>query len=254
MATENRILDLSFPAAEDLASDQFRFVVLDATGKVRRPDSETEVAVGILQNAPGAGEAAAVRLAGVSKLEAAEALGIGAFVMPEFVSADDAGKGKISTGAPAYTRGLVLEAGGAEDDLVSVLLLGAFPAVNDAVSHVTSATVEATAAAVTYAASELTGGLILRDPAGAGRSDATPAAAAIVSAIPGAIVGSSFEFTLRNTADADETVTLTAGSGVTLSGTMTVARNNSRRFLAVCTGVETGSEAVTLYSLGACEH
>lgn len=254
MATEMKILDMSFLAAEDLSLDQFRFVVLTATGTVRRPDSEAEVALGILQNAPAEGEVASVRILGVSKLEVNAALGVGAFVMPEYASATDSGKGKTSTGAPAYTRALVLEASDAEDDLASVLLLGAFPAVNDSVAHVSSVATKTTAGVVTYTASELIGGMILRDPAGAGRADVTPTAAAIVAAIAGAIVGSSFEFTIRNTADADETITITAGSGITLSGTMTIGQNNSKRFLAVCTNVSDGTEAVTIYSLGTVVH
>jgi len=254
MATENKILDLAFPAAEDLSSDQYRFVVLASDGTVRRPDSEAEVALGILQNAPALGEAAAVRILGVSKLEVNAALGIGAFVMPEYVSATDAGKGKTSSGAPAYTRAVVIEASSAEDDLAAVLLTSTFPAINDAVAHSTTVTTDATAGARTYTAAELIGGLILRDPAGAGRSDVTPAAAAIVSGIAGAVIGSSFEFTVRNTADAAETITITAGTGVTLLGTMTIAQNNSKRFLAVCDAVTSGSEAVTIYSLGTVVH
>ncbi len=35
---------------------------------------------------------------------------------------------------------------------------------------------------------------------------------------------------------------------------MTVAQNNSRRFLAVCTNVTGGAAAVTIYSLGAAVH
>lgn len=254
MATENKILDLSFPAAEDLTDDQYKFVVLISAGTVRRPDSETEVGLGILQNAPELGEAAVVRVIGVSKLHVNDALGIGTFVMPEYVSATDAGKGKTSAGAPAYTRAVVLEASGAEDDLATVLLTSPFPAVNDAVSHDTTVTTDATADVVTYTAAELLGGLILRDPAGGNRSDVSPTAALIVAAIAGAIVGSSFEFMIRNTADAAETITLTAGVGVTLSGTMTIAQNNSKRFLAVCTNVTAESEAVTIYSLGTVVH
>lgn len=254
MATENKILDLSFPAAEDLTNDQYRFVVLASDGTVRRPDSEAEVALGILQNAPESGEAAAVRILGASKLEVNAALGIGTFVMPEYVSDADAGKGKTSSGAPAYTRAVVIEASSAEGDLASVLLTSTFPAINDAVQHAATVTTDATAGAKTYSAAELIGGLILRDPAGDARSDVTPDADDIVAGISGAIVGSSFEFTIRNTADASETITLTAGSGVTLSGTMTIAQNNSKRFLAVCTNVTTGTEAVTIYSLGTVVH
>lgn len=252
MATENQVLVVSKEAGEDLSNDQYRFVVLTSTGTVRRPDSETEVAFGILQNAPASGEAAAVMVLGVSKLQVNGALGIGTFVMPEYVGAADAGKGKTSAGAPAYTRAVVVEASGAEDDLASVLLTANFPAINDAVASSTVVTTDATAGARTYTAAELVGGLILRDPAGANRSDVTPTATAIVAAIPGAIVGSSFEFVIRNTADAAETITVTAGTDVTLSGTMTIAQNNSKRFKAVVTNV--GAPAVTIYSIGTFVH
>ena len=253
MATENRILDLSFPAIEDLSNDKYRFVILASTG-VRRPDSETEVAIGVLQNAPVSGEAAVVRVMGVTKLEVNAALGVGAFVMPEYVSATDAGKGKTAAAALAYARGVVLEASGAEDDLGSILLIGQVPAITQIAWQRTTVLTDSTAGAKTYTAANLIGGMILRDPNGGARSDVTPTAANIVGGIDGAVVGSSFEFTIRNTADASETITVTAGSGVTLSGTMTIAQNNSKRFLAVCDNVTGGTEAVTIYSLGTIVH
>jgi hypothetical protein len=111
-----------------------------------------------------------------------------------------------------------------------------------------------TAGAVTYTASELLNGLILRDPNGANRSDVTPTAALIVAAIPCAAISDTFEFDIRNTADAAETITVTAGTGVTLSGTMTIAQNNTRRFRAVITNATSGAEAVTLYSIGSFIH
>jgi len=252
MAGENKLLVISAPAIEDLSNDQYRFVVLASTG-VRRPDTEAEVAFGILQNAPVEGEPAAVMVYGISKLQANDALGVGDFVMQEYVSAADAGKGKTSIGAPAYTRAVVVEAAAAEDDLCSVLLTGTFPAINDAVAHVTTVTTDTTAGANTWSAAELIGGLMLRDPNGASRSDVTPTAAAIVGAIAGAIVGSSFEFTIRNTADAAETITLTPGAGVTLSGLMTIRQGCSRRFLAVCTNVTGAAEAVTIYDINDSE-
>ncbi len=254
MATDNRILDLTWPAAEDLSGDQFKFVVLDSSGRVRRPDSASEVAIGILQNAPEAGKAAVVRVIGVSKFEANAALGIGAFIGPEYVSATDAGKGRDNAAALAYARAVVVEATGAEDDLGSCLLLGMCPAITDGVQQVTTVTTKNTAAAVTYTAAELLGGLILRDPAGAGREDVSPTAAQIVGAVAAAIATSSFRFTIRNTADGDETITLTAGAGVTLSGTMTIAQNNSREFLAVITNAAAEAEAVAIYSLGTVVH
>lgn len=119
---------------------------------------------------------------------------------------------------------------------------------------VTTVTTDATAAAITMTAAQILGGLILRDPNGAGRADLVPTAANLVAAIPGAEVGTSFEFTIRNTADAAETITVTTNTGATLSGTMTIAQNNSKRFLARLTNVTVGSEAYALYSLGTVVH
>ena len=109
-------------------------------------------------------------------------------------------------------------------------------------------TTDTTAGANTWSAAELIGGMLLRDPAGGDRSDVTPTATQIVNAISNCAIGSSFRFHIRNTADANETITLTAGTGVTLSGTMTIAENYAKDFLAIVTNV--GSPAVTIHSLG----
>jgi len=124
MATELAILDVSYLAAEDLSSDQYKFVVLTSTGTVRRPDSENEVAIGVLQNDPASGEIAVVRVAGFSKLRASSALARNTFVKPEYVSAADAGKGERAVSNPQYTRAMVVEPAGAEDDIASVWLVG----------------------------------------------------------------------------------------------------------------------------------
>ncbi len=250
MQGENPILCISFPAEEDLSNDQYRFVVLTSTGTVRRPNSAVEVAVGILQNAPLVGQAASVMVMGVSKLEMNAILAKGSFVSAEYVSATDAGKGQDAAGALQYSRAVVVEDSAAEDDLAIVLLIGQVPGITATAKETATVTTDATAGARTYTAAELYGKLILRDPAGGNRSDVTPTAAAIVAAVPGAVVGSCFEFSIRNTADAAETLTLTAGTGVTLSGTMTVAQNYCKRFLVRLDNVEAGTEAVTIYSLG----
>lgn len=109
--------------------------------------------------------------------------------------------------------------------------------------------VEATAGVVTYTVSQFLDGLILRDPNGAGRSDVSPTAAALVAAIYQPAVGDAFTVIIRNTADAAETITLTAGTGVTIDGTATIAQNNTKIFLVRFDNVTSGSEAVTIYSL-----
>lgn len=253
MSFENGILDISFPAAEDLTNDQFRWVILSGAS-VRRPNSEAEVALGILQNAPKIYEAAVVRVIGVSKLQANDALAVGTFIKAEYVSAADAGKGKDAAGDLAFARGYVVGAAAAEDDLCSVMLNGPYPGITQVAWQRAVVTTEATAEAVTYTIAQLLGGLILRDPNGGARADLLPAPAAIVAGIAGCVVGSSFEFTIRNTADAAETITLTANGASTVSGTATIAQNNSKRFLGVVTNIGSGTEAVVVYSLGTVVH
>jgi hypothetical protein len=114
---------------------------------------------------------------------------------------------------------------------------------------VTVATVDTTAA-VTYTAAQIKGGLILRDPNGSGRSDLFPTAADIVAALPSAFVDQAFVVTIRNTADAAETITMTTNTGLTLSGTMTIAQSNQKSFLVRLTNVTSGAAAVTIYSMG----
>ncbi len=253
MATENPVLKLSAPAIEDLTNDRHRFIVLTSTG-VRRPDNETEALFGILQNAPALGEAAEITVLGTSKLEMNDAAAVNSFVKAEYVSATDAGKGKTAAAALAYARAVVISPASAEDDLAEVLLIGQVPGITQTGWFHTTVTTDATAGAKTYSAAELIGGMVLRDPAGGNRNDVSPAAADIVAGFAGGVVGSSFEFTIRNAADAAETITLTAGAGVTLSGTMTIAQNNSKRFLCRLDNVGAGTEAVTIYSLGTVVH
>jgi hypothetical protein len=109
---------------------------------------------------------------------------------------------------------------------------------------------DATAGNLTYTPAMLASGLILRDPAGGNRSDVTPTGTLLYAYFNRPEVSSSFEFTIRNTADAAETITVTAGTDCTLSGTMTIAQNNSKRFKVVFTA----TNAYTLYSLGTVVH
>ncbi|MDX9785452.1 MAG: hypothetical protein RBT11_01655 [Desulfobacterales bacterium] len=130
MATENRVLDVSFEAAEDLSSDQYRIVVLD-TGKVRRPNATTDIPLGVLQNAPVSGAAASVRLIGISKIQLGETVAENEWVKLEYIDAADAGKGLDADVALDLAIGRCLSGGG-EDELGEVLLSGAVHQVNAA--------------------------------------------------------------------------------------------------------------------------
>ena len=71
----------------------------------------------------------------------------------------------------------------------------------------------------------------------------TPTAAAIVAAIKDCAVGTEFSFILYNL-DAGDSMTLTAGSGVTVEGTVTAVATKARRFDCVVTNITAASEAV----------
>lgn len=103
-----------------------------------------------------------------------------------------------------------------------------------------------TTAAVTYSAAQYLGGYIARDPNGAGRADLVPTAAQINAANPALVVGSFFDTTIKNTADAAETITLTANTGVTLIGAITVAQNET----AVVRTIKTAAAAFDVVKLG----
>lgn len=108
----------------------------------------------------------------------------------------------------------------------------------------------ATAGNVTYTPDQMLGGMILRDGNGGARTDTLPSAALLAEAIQGVMVGTSFQCELRNTTSTAVSITVAAGTGVTLSGTATVAQLNSKTLTIVFTNVTVGSEAYTVYSLG----
>ena len=233
MAVELRGTDISYLAGEGLASSQYLFVRKDATtGKIMLLDSATDVVLGILQNDPELGEAAQVRIDGVSKLVANAALAINKYVVPEFVSASDAGKGGLVIADHRLIRGKVLLAAGAEDDLATVQLI---PDQNRSMNVLGGQTTKSsqlvTAGVETYLAADMIGGFILRDPTGGSRADKFDSAVNIIAAMTQAGIGQSFELIVQNDADAAETITMSANTGLTLTGIMTIAENNSKRFL-----------------------
>lgn len=60
MTTYGNFTAASFEAAADLSSHQFKIVKLTADGKVNLANADNQQSLGILQNSPQAGEAAAV--------------------------------------------------------------------------------------------------------------------------------------------------------------------------------------------------
>jgi hypothetical protein len=105
------------------------------------------------------------------------------------------------------------------------------------------------AATVTYSASQVLGGLI-KDTISEACAAKVPAPADIVAAIPGCVVGTSFEFDVLNTAASGIAITITANGSSTVVGTASINQANNKRIRAVVTSVTNGAESVVFYMLG----
>lgn len=108
----------------------------------------------------------------------------------------------------------------------------------------------ATVGAGTLTAAQILKGLILRDPAGASRTDTTPTATQIVNALGiGVTVGSAFDLIYRNTGSISEIITFAGGTDVTLVPTaITLDAGESVTLRFIVTNAAT--PAVSVYNLG----
>lgn len=101
-----------------------------------------------------------------------------------------------------------------------------YASIAAAAKYTKNVTVGATAAA----AGDLTGALtVTAEYSAVGAAALTTRTAAQMFADAGAVVGQSYELAIMNTSGG--TTTLTAGAGVTLTGTMTMATNTVRWFV-----------------------
>lgn len=106
---------------------------------------------------------------------------------------------------------------------------------------------DATAGPLTIPAAKMVNAMLDRNGGTTTRTDTTDTAAHIIALLPGAIVGSTFEFVIRNVSTtAGQQVDLLAGSGVTISGTASIFANGDITYIGIVTNV--GTPAVTLYA------
>jgi hypothetical protein len=121
MATENAHNDYTFEAAADLTTHQYKFVELDSAGKVVLCNAAADLPIGVLQNKPNTGEAATVRVSGISKVSADAALAtIGTLIG---TSADGQADAKIvGTDVTEYVVGRTLTTAANAGEIVSALI------------------------------------------------------------------------------------------------------------------------------------
>lgn len=109
-------------AASTLASSQYYVVQLCSTaGQVKLATSGTSVVIGIVQNDPGAGEAADVAFLGIAKAACEASTTIGAYL-----KASSTGRVKITTTDTDIVIGRALEAYSTAGGIIRVALGGAF--------------------------------------------------------------------------------------------------------------------------------
>lgn len=111
------------------------------------------------------------------------------------------------------------------------------------------ATTITTAGDVTYTPVQVLGGLMSRDPNGADRTDTLPSAADIIAYIPQSFQDLAWTLRVHNTADAAETITLTAGAGIVWHGALTIEQGEVAEFYFVITNDTPSSEEVTMYRM-----
>jgi hypothetical protein len=116
MATENCLESITLVAAADLSGSQFRVATVNASGLAARAVA-TDVAMGIIQNKPAAGQAATVGYRGVSKAVYGGNVTAGARVT------SDANGLVITAGVGDSALGLALVSGVAND--IGSVLIGA---------------------------------------------------------------------------------------------------------------------------------
>lgn len=110
----------TFVSAGDLSALQFTFVKMATGGLIAAVAAATDIPVGVLQNAPTAGQEAEVLLAGVTKLVAG-----GALDTDVLVGTTSAGRAVVNTAGTSttlYVAGRLLTAAGANGDIVTAAI------------------------------------------------------------------------------------------------------------------------------------
>lgn len=128
-------------------------------------------------------------------------------------------------------------------------LFGFMQNVNEAIDMDLLALIGGTATTITLTGAQFINGIIdYSGSPGGGVTLNTPSAAQIIAALPNTIPGDGFNFILYFINDnAGQTVTVTAGANVTISGNNTVATNTQRQFLV---NVNVNAGTVTMVNMG----
>lgn len=121
----NYSVKVTLVAAADLSALQYTFVKLNSSGQVAAAAAATDIPIGVLQNAPTAGQEAEVLVVGGTKIVAGAAIGEGALV-----GTSAAGKAVAlvaGTDTTKYVVGTLLTESAADGNIVTAVINCANP-------------------------------------------------------------------------------------------------------------------------------
>jgi hypothetical protein len=121
----NYSVKVTLVAAADLSALQYTFVKLNASGQAAACSGATDIPIGVLQNAPTAGQEAEVLVVGGTKIVAGAAIGEGALV-----GTSAAGKAVAlvaGTDTTKYVVGTLLTESAADGNIVTAVINCANP-------------------------------------------------------------------------------------------------------------------------------
>lgn len=116
----NYSVKITLVAAADLSAKQYMFVKLDSAGKAAAITANTDRAIGVLQNAPTAGQEAQVLVVGGTKLVAGEAITEGAVLST--TSAGKADSITVGTATTQYILGTALTEVAADAEIFTAVV------------------------------------------------------------------------------------------------------------------------------------
>lgn len=160
-------------------------------------------------------------------------------------------RGVNGTKAMAHSAGQKIWAGAEADMKIFAEAMTSPGSIYSVLAPTFQTTAPQTAAdTATLTAAQILGGLITGTPTAAANYT-TPTAVlmlAAMAAFGAPYLGLTFEFLIKNTSAGANTITVVAGTGVTIVGTATIAQNAIKRFRVVVSSVD--ASTLDVYSLG----
>ena len=121
----NDTLKITLVASGDLSAQQYKFVKMSADNTCVICAAATDVPIGVLQNTPTSGKEASVTVIGGTKLVASAAIAAGVKIGTNNAGKADA---KVAgTDTTEYTVGAVIQASGADGDILTAVVNCASP-------------------------------------------------------------------------------------------------------------------------------